>query len=351
MTERSTPLNPLSLTFGEFADRFRREYGKGHDQAAAAYREFFRNSPPDFSAPKAFANMSELARKLAADLCPGLPELVTETREGALCKWGLRLGDGLMIESVVVPMTNHVTLCISSQAGCRMGCAFCETARMGLRRNLTAAEIVGQVFTAKVVRGLNIRNIVFMGMGEPLDNFDNVVQAIRVMNDDRGLAIAHRHITLSTAGRADGIRKLAALGWPNLHLAVSLNAPDDRIRSALMPVNRKYPMAALRDALSAWPLKKNGTLFVEYVLIRDVNDRPEHARQVAEYLRPLKVRLNLIPYNPRSESPFDPPSEAGVLQFRDWLVRERVFVRLRTAKGRDIMAGCGQLAGRTLSDV
>jgi 23S rRNA (adenine2503-C2)-methyltransferase len=268
---------------------------------------------------------------------------VREVEDEGVTKLIYRLHDGHEIESVVIPMTHHTTLCISCQVGCRMRCRFCETGRMGFYRNLTVEEIVGQVYTAKIVLGISVRNIVFMGMGEPFDNFDAVIQAIRVMNDPRGLNIAHSHITVSTAGRIDGIRKLAALNWPRLNLAVSLNAPGDTIRSQLMPINRQFSMDDLRQALADYPLRKSGCFLVEYVLIKGINDAKEHAGELARFLKPLRVRLNLIAFNPGPVSCFKPPSEAGLHRFRDWLVKEKVFVRLRSSRGQKIMAACGQL--------
>ena len=178
---------------------------------------------------------------------------------------------------------------------------------MGLLRNLTAAEIVGQVFAARHQLGVGIRNVVFMGMGEPLDNLDNVIQAIRVLTDQRGLDIARRHITVSTVGLTAGIDRLARLDGATVNLAVSLNAPTDDIRSRLMPINRSISMAALQASLLGYPLARKSALFMEYVLIQGINDRQEHARALARYLAPMTAKLNLIPYNPAPGSEWQPP--------------------------------------------
>jgi 23S rRNA (adenine2503-C2)-methyltransferase len=336
-------LDILAMTFDQFAEEIRRCYGKGTFHAAAAYRQIFRQGRLELEGLPEFAASPALAQALQKDSPLNLPEVVAHQQEGAVIKFVSRLGDGLEAESVIVPMANHTSLCISCQVGCRQGCRFCQTGQNGLLRNLSAAEIVGQVLVARVHFGRKIRNIIFMGMGEPLDNFAAVTQSIRVMADQRGLDIAHRHITVSTAGLVDGIRQLAALNWPQLKLAVSLNAPNDALRSRLMPINRRFPMDALREALCGYPLGKKGALFMEYVLIKNVNDAREHARQLAAYLKPLPARLNLIACNPCCESPFAAPDAGDIDRFKDWLVEERVFVRKRTARGQSIMAACGQL--------
>jgi 23S rRNA (adenine2503-C2)-methyltransferase len=272
-----------------------------------------------------------------------LPQVVERIAAEEVVKLVFGLADGLRVETVVIPMANHSTVCISSQVGCAMGCRFCRTGRMGLLRNLTAAEIVAQVYTVKVLMGAAVRNVVFMGMGEPLDNFHNVVQAIGVLSDQRGLDIALRHITLSTVGLPRGIQRLAALGWPQLKLAVSLNAPDNRLRDRLMPVNRRHPMERLKEALSQYPLARGNAIFMEYVLIKGVNDDPRFAAALAAFFQGLDVKLNLIAYNPSDGSPFEAPAEGDLERFHRALIDQRVFVRRRSSKGAGILAACGQL--------
>ena len=268
--------------------------------------------------------------------------------EDGLIKFVTRLNDGLCIESVIIPMSSYSTVCISSQAGCKMGCLFCETGSNGFYRNLDTEEIVGQVYAARFHFGYDIRNVVLMGMGEPLNNFDNVVQAIRVLSDQRGLNIHRRHITVSTVGIINGIRKLAGLNWRDLNLAVSLNAPNDTIRSRIMPINRTAPMEKLRQALMDYPLKRKSAIFIEYVLINGLNDTRESARQLAEYLKPLKTKVNLIPVNPNTyaDTRFETPSQEDMNRFYGWLTENGLFVRKRTARGLGLMAACGQLGGR-----
>ena len=296
-----------------------------------------------------------------------LPRLSRREEQGGVLKFCLAVpgvGDGppLETESVIIPMRGRrdarwSTLCVSSQVGCRMGCTFCETARMGLVRQLTAAEIVAQFLVARELLLASvppasgqyryfhsgIHDIVFMGMGEPLDNFDAVTQAIRVLGEPNGLAFPQAQITVSTAGRVDGLRRLAALGWPNLRLAVSLNAADDALRRDLMPVGRAMPLAALRRALEAYPLARKSWLMVEYVLLRGVNDSPAQARAVAEWTRGLRCVVNLIPYNPQRDATFAAPDDAGVAAFAAALRRAGVFVTRRRTKGRDLLGACGQL--------
>ena len=262
-----------------------------------------------------------------------------------MAKLVFELADGERVESVIIPMANHATVCISSQVGCRMGCRFCRTGRMGWRRNLTAAEIVAQVFMVKVRLQVPVRNVVFMGMGEPLDNFAAVLQAVQVLEDQRGLNIAKRHMTLSTVGLPEALEGLAAINWPQLNLAVSLNAPNDGIRSALMPINDRYPMAVLKKALAAYIAKGGRALFVEYVLIRGINDDPGLAAQLAAYLKGLPAKLNLIALNPGPQSEFQAPDTGAVERFRGALIEQGIFVRLRSSKGAGIHAACGQLGG------
>lgn len=279
--------------------------------------------------------------------------VVRHERDGELIKFIQRAADGLETESVIIPMgqgdRSWHSLCVSSQVGCRMGCTFCETAQLGLVRNLPAAEIVGQVIAARREFGVQVKKIVFMGMGEPFDNFDQVIQAVRVLTDPFGLSLSKRQITISTVGRIAAIKRLAAMGWQYLQLAVSLNAPNDEIRSTIMPVNRTDTMTLLREALVEYPLRRNMYIMIEYVLIPGVNDSPANARELAEYLRPVKCCVNIIPYNPRRESPWSAPTEQSIIEFMQALRDAGQFCKRRVTKGRDLMAACGQLGNREFS--
>lgn len=314
--------------------------------ALGAYASLFRRADP---AP------------LAALGCPvALPAvkrtLVTDSPEGEVTKFllavpGASAGPDLETESVVIPMKRRhettLTLCVSSQVGCAMGCTFCETAQMGLIRSLTAAEIVSQWFAARHTLGHAIKNIVFMGMGEPLDNLDAVLRAIEVLTDHYGPAIPMSGITVSTVGRIDGLLKLREAvqrpGWKQLNLAVSVNAPNDEIRSAIMPVNRSMPLGALLPILETWPRRKSGAICIEYVLIPGVNDAPEHAAELCERVKNIRCCVNVIPYNPRRGSPWQAPTEESVSAFLAELESRGQFCKRRRTKGRDTMAACGQL--------
>ncbi len=303
----------------------------------------------------------------------GLPAWVADARrpvkdvlvDGETVKFTMALADGLETESVVIPMRHRDgsvtrTLCVSSQVGCAMGCRFCETAQMGLMRHLSAAEIVAQLHAARFavgdprtgLAGFEIKNVVFMGMGEPMDNLDAVLAAIRVMTDRNAYAIAPVHVTVSTVGRTDGIRRYGAFmlqhGFHRLNLAVSLNAPNDRIRSEIMPINRAEPVATLMEALLAFPKRPNAAICMEYVLIPGVNDAPEHCDEVCALLRPLRCSLNVIPYNPRRGSPWPAPGEDRVKAFVDRAIANGQFCKRRGTKGRSAMAACGQLGNERI---
>ncbi len=346
---KRVPIKFFELSFPQLVTLLKQRYKRGKYHAAALFREVYKNGKTDPRKAPEFTNSKVFWKQLQSDLEIKLCPVTKIIKEGDLTKFVTRLSDGFEIESVIVPMATHYTVCISSQVGCQMGCRFCETATLGFIRNLKVEEIIGQIYTARFHFDVNIRNVVFMGMGEPLNNTDNVIRAIRVMEDQRGLDIPKRYISVSTCGMVPGIKKLASLHWPQLNLAVSLNAPNDRIRSSIMPVNNAWSMLTLREALLDFPMKKNGAIYVEYVLIKNINDKRHHAHQLARYLRPLRAKLNLIPYNPRSRSPFSPPTAEDASRFLTWLVQEKVFVRKRSTKGQDIMAGCGQLGNAKLS--
>jgi 23S rRNA (adenine2503-C2)-methyltransferase len=337
-------MNIFGMTCAELAAEMFRRYGKGEYHAAGLFREIFkkgRRSGSFENAPEFLASPA-LARRLAHDV--QFPDCrISGLREDGVLKFSTALCDGNSIESVIIPARTRATLCVSSQAGCRRGCVFCATGMHGFVRDLSVEEIVWQVWAARFVLKRRIDNIVFMGMGEPLDNFDNVMHAIRVMSDQRGLDIPRSRITISTAGHADGIKKLAEAGMPELRLAVSINAADDATRTALMPINKKFPLGTLKEALLAFPLCKKGVFFIEYVLLSGINDSRETAGKLARFLEGLPVRVNIITYNRNASLPYSPPSDARVRQFCDRLVDEHVFVRKRQSRGLGILAACGQL--------
>lgn len=270
--------------------------------------------------------------------------------EDGSTKLVLRLQDGERIEAVHMPRevrNPRVTLCISSQVGCALGCAFCATGSMGLKRNLSAGEIVGQVLVLLRVLGPekpHAITLVFMGMGEPLHNLDNVHQAIRILNHERGLNISTRRITVSTSGLVPGIERLAKL-TPRPWLALSLNATTDETRSRLMPVNRAWNLARLRQALDAWPLEAREKLTIEYVLMNGLNDSLEDADRLADWMGELRTthNLNLIRMNAHQASEIREPVEARIDVFVRRLKERGCFVTVRKSRGRDVQAACGQL--------
>ena len=264
-------------------------------------------------------------------------------------KFLFRLEDGHRIESVLIPERDHATLCISSQAGCAMGCRFCVTAKQGFSRNMTPAEIVDQVIQ---VRGTmqspeDLTNIVLMGMGEPLANYDAVVKAIGNMVADDGMNFSHRKVTLSTCGL---VPRISDLGRDiTVNLAVSLNAGDDATRDFLMPVNRTYPLERLIRACKDFPLPNRRMITFEYILIRGVNDREEDALKVVELLRDVRAKINLIPLNSHPSVDLSPSSMKEILRFQEILINHNYTAIIRKSKGQDISAACGQLSGAHVS--
>jgi 23S rRNA (adenine2503-C2)-methyltransferase len=340
-------LDIAGLTGPQFVAAAKQRIERGHGAASAIYRAVLRDGRFEPEQHGLSERASRAFRQAFRHALPEVARTVQETTDdgGITAKTVLRLHDGLECESVLLPMgEGRTTLCISSQVGCKMGCGFCETARMGLLRNMSAAEIVSQLLVARHALGLPVRNIVFMGMGEALDNFDAVVQALRVLTDTSGLSIAHERITICTVGRVDGIRKLAALGFKRLNLSVSLNAPDDALRSQLMPVARKTSLAELQQALVEYRPRRNFALGVNYCLLPGINDAPEHAAGVARFCAPLeRVMVNVIPYNPGSAPLTRAPGEDEIERFIGLLRDQGLPVRRRITKGRTVMAACGQL--------
>ena len=277
------------------------------------------------------------------------PEDVMVSGDGTI-KFLFRLEDGESIESVLISEDKRTTLCVSSQVGCPLGCTFCLTGRMGFLRNLKAHEIIGQIVAVKNYQsregGSNTRitNIVFMGMGEPLLNFDEVFRSIDIICSDWGLGFSWRKVTLSTAGIPGGILEMGRVR--PLNLAVSLNAPDDETRDRIMPINKRYPLKDLISALREYPLKRGRRITLEYVMLRGVNDTPDSAKALVSLIRGLKVKVNLIPFNPFSGAPYERPDDAAVEKFRDILTRANLNAIIRDSRGGDISAACGQLSSK-----
>lgn len=334
------------LTNGELVSRARERVPRGHGPARRVHRQVMLEGRFD---PERFGLGLQACEAWKQEFSFDLPEVVKVVSEqdehGSTSKVVLRLPDRLEVESVSIPMGHgRHTLCVSSQVGCKMGCTFCETGRMGLIRHLSAHEIIAQVLVARHRLGWPIRNIVFMGMGEALDNAEQVIQALRVLNDGAGLAIGQERLTICTVGHVEGIRRLQAEGFKRINLSISLNAANDGLRSELMPINRRTDLAQLRETLAAYRPRRNFALGVNYCLLPAINDTRADARAVADFCKSLgRVLVNVIPYNPGSKPLTRPPEEKEVERFIEWLRAEGLPVRERVTKGRSVMAGCGQL--------
>lgn len=302
-----------------------------------------------------FARMSDLARnlrgKLAARACVEAPAIVGDTlASDGTRKWLLKVDGANAVEAVFIPEARRGTLCISSQAGCVLDCAFCSTGKQGFNRNLTTAEIVGQLWLAnRLLKGeapgeRPVTNVVMMGMGEPLLNLDNVIPALRLMLDDNAYGLSRRRVTVSTAGVVPGIERLR--DECPVALAVSLHAPNDTLRDRLVPVNRKYPLAELAAACNRY-LDKAPRDFItfEYVMLDGVNDADAHARQLVSFAGKVRSKFNLIPFNPFPRSEFRRSPPERIRRFAEILQRAGLTVTTRKTRGDDIAAACGQLAG------
>ncbi|MFV2089639.1 MAG: 23S rRNA (adenine(2503)-C(2))-methyltransferase RlmN [Pseudomonadales bacterium] len=302
----------------------------------------------DFSA---MTNLSKAFRSwLQAHAEYRLPEVVAryDSVDGTV-KWVIRIAGANCVETVLIPDRGRNTLCVSSQVGCMLDCRFCSTGKQGFDGNLSAGEIVAQVWLANQMlaeRGEVVTNVVLMGMGEPLLNFDAVTTAVDLMMDDLAFGISKRRVTVSTAGVVPAIYQLAEV--TDVSLAISLHAPTDKLRDELVPLNRKYPIQALLDACRHYVagLGENRSLTMEYTLLKGVNDDLSHARELAALLRDVRCKINLIPFNPFPASGFERPEPDRVRRFQTQLIDAGYSAMLRTTRGEDIAAACGQLIGR-----
>jgi len=301
-----------------------------------------------------FSEMTNLSKSLRTSLSSltafVVPEIINDqTSEDGTRKWLLKLEDGNSIETVFIPESGRGTLCISSQVGCALNCSFCATARQGFNRNLTAAEIIGQLRLANQLLVSTeskrpVTNVVMMGMGEPLLNYKNVIQAMTLMQEDFAYGLSKRRVTLSTSGLLPEIQSLSE-DCP-VSLAVSLHAPNDELRNVLVPINRKYPvsklMQACRDYTKGLPHQK---VTFEYVMLADVNDTDQHARKLAKLVSNVPCKINLIPFNPFANSGYKSSSLSRINRFRDILMQKGIMTVTRKTRGEEIEAACGQLAG------
>lgn len=348
---REEKINLLGLSASRLEEFFL-ELGEKRFRATQVMKWIHQAGVDDF---EQMTNVAKpLREKLAAIAEIRAPEVVErhDSVDGT-CKWIIRVEGGSCIEAVYIPERDRGTLCVSSQVGCSLDCSFCATGKQGFNRDLTAAEIIGQVWIAakhfgqyEAKASRRVTNVVMMGMGEPLMNYRNVVDAMSLMLADNGYGLSKRRVTLSTAGVVPMIDKLG--DEIDVSLAISLHAPNDELRNELVPINRKYPLAQLIDASRRYLTKMpdiHRKITVEYTLIDQVNDRPEHAAQLAALLVDLPCKINLIPFNPFDEVDYRKVSNNSLHRFRDTLQKAGYIVTVRTTRGDDIAAACGQLAG------
>jgi 23S rRNA (adenine2503-C2)-methyltransferase len=300
-------------------------------------------------------NIGKALRERLSEVAEIRPPEIVEQHDSAdgTRKWLIRVEGGGLVESVLIPEGDRATLCVSSQVGCSLDCKFCSTGKQGFQRDLTAAEIIGQVWLAidsyqafQSGKGRVVTNVVMMGMGEPLLNFDNVIAAMSLMTDDLGYGISKRKVTLSTSGVVPALDRLAE--YTDVSLAVSLHAPNDELRNQIVPINRKYPIRRLLDSAKAYIDAQTDTkrvVTIEYTLLAGVNDQPEHARELRDLLKDYPCKINLIPFNDFPNSGFKRPSGNAVSRFWKVLIDAGFIVTVRTTRGDDIDAACGQLVG------
>jgi 23S rRNA (adenine2503-C2)-methyltransferase len=304
-----------------------------------------------------FDQMTNISKSLRAKLqelteIKG-PEIITEqiSNDGTI-KWALKMEDGQAIETVLIPDGERGTLCISSQVGCLLDCSFCSTAQQGFNRNLSTAEIIGQVWFAirrlgslRTTGQRKVTNVVLMGMGEPLLNFDNVAKALDLMLDDFAYGLSKRRVTLSTSGVVPGLEKM--IGNVDVALALSLHAGNNELRNELVPLNKKYPIEVLLPVVKAYldDCKASKKVTIEYVMLKGVNDTPAHARELARCLKDLPSKVNLIPFNPFPKTRYETSSQRDIDKFGDILMKKGFVVVTRRTRGEDIDAACGQLVG------
>lgn len=346
---------PDILGLGEAAltEALARAYGKGRYHAQGVIEWLYSTGSLEHLArsPR-FTDNPALAEKIIADYTCTYPPVARVIEEAGTRKFTLSLHDGTEIESVIIPMKAHTTLCVSSQVGCARACSFCRTARMGFVRNLTTAEIIAQYLTARFAFGADIRNIVFMGMGEPLDNLDAVLASVDILTDSHGAAILARRISISTCAPPGGLERFAERitresekGYRLVTLGVSLHAANDETRSALMPVNRLNPLARVRESLLSLPhASDKDKIYFEYMVIPSVNDGEEDAQELRDFVTGFRAKVNLIAFNPPEGSALPGATDADVERFWKRLRAHDLACYSRSGKGSAIQASCGQLA-------
>jgi 23S rRNA (adenine2503-C2)-methyltransferase len=351
MSESVAKVNLLGLSPAKM-EAFFADLGEKKFRAQQMLKWIHQYGQSDF---EQMTNMSKALRVKLAEVAEiALPKVVFEkTSEDGTRKWVMKMPGGSSIETVYIPEKDRGTLCVSSQIGCSLDCSFCSTGKQGFNRDLSVAEIIGQVYVAAMSfhepgerRERKITNVVMMGMGEPLMNFDNVLDAMQLMMEDNAYGLSKRRVTLSTSGVVPMMDKLGDL--IDVSLAVSLHAANDELRNQLVPINRKYPLKELIVAtnryLSKLPDRRKAT--IEYTLIDGVNDSLEQAKELSDLMKQVPCKINLIPFNPFPNSGYKRPSNNRVYKFRDYLIEQDHIVTIRSTRGDDIDAACGQLVGQ-----
>jgi 23S rRNA (adenine2503-C2)-methyltransferase len=335
--------NLRDLTIGELRKELT-GWGEPTYRAGQLYDWLYRKGAVSFDdltdLPKVLRQ--RLAESFSLGTLEAVERLVSRDR---LEKFLFRLADGEMVETVAIPAGTRNTLCLSTQVGCKFACGFCASGKGGFIRNLLPSEIIGQILFFRDKLSFQLTNFVFMGMGEPLDNFDNVAASLSIMNAPEGLGIAARRITVSTAGVVPGIERLKGLGL-QVNLSLSLHAVTDALRSQLMPINRKYPLAGLLEACEDYVKTTGRMMTIEYILLRGVNDSAPQARRLGAMARRLRAKVNLIPCSEIPGLDYEPSLKESRELFLRTLEAMRIRATLRRSKGADIRAACGQLAGR-----
>ena len=350
----STPaskVNLLGMTRAQL-EAFFGEIGEKKFRAQQVMKWIHHQGVRDF---QAMTNLGKGLRdrlESCAEITPPQIESQQDSADGTR-KWAIKVDGGALVEAVLIPEGDRATLCVSSQVGCSLDCKFCSTGKQGFQRDLTAAEIIGQVWLAinsydgwQAGKGRVVTNVVMMGMGEPLLNFDNVVSSMELMCDDLAYGLSKRKVTLSTSGVVPALDRLAELS--DVSLAVSLHAPNDAIRNEIVPINRRYPIAKLLDSARAYidaQTDRKRVVTIEYTLLAGVNDQVEHAHELAALLKDYPCKINLIPFNDFPNSGFKRPSGNAVSRFWKVLMEAGFIVTVRTTRGDDIDAACGQLVG------
>lgn len=345
VSAKQSPVNLLDFD-RKGLQAFFAEIGEKPFRATQLLKWIYQEGVVDF---EQMTNLSKSLRRYLTDHCEiKTPEIIAEQlASDGTCKWAVQMSCGNRVETVYIPEERRATLCISSQVGCALACSFCSTARQGFNRNLSTAEIIGQLYLAQQRLGSErrITNVVMMGMGEPLLNFDNVVAAMNLMMDDFAFGLSKRRVTVSTSGVVPAMNRLADVC--DVSMAVSLHAPNDELRNELVPINIKYPlkelMAACRDYAKNGPRKH---ITFEYVMLAGVNDSQDDARTLSKLLKNVPSKVNLIPFNPFPQSPYRCSDGPSILRFRDILNDAGIVTTIRKTRGEDIDAACGQLVGQ-----